>query len=198
MGKLYCLMGKSASGKDSIYKELLKQQDFPLRCVLPYTTRPRREGEQDGVDYYFCDEQKVKELEAAGKIIELRCYQTVHGPWKYFTVDDGQLDFTTNDYLIIVTLEAYEHIVSYFGQAQVVPIYVEVEDGERLERALTRERQQSQPKYAEMCRRFLADCEDFSEINLEKAKVTRRFVNEDMTQTIGEIITYMKQQANER
>ena len=41
----------------------------------------------------------------------------------------------------------------------MVPLYVEVDDGLRLSRALERERKQTEPKYAEMCRRFLADCE---------------------------------------
>ncbi len=61
-----------------------------------------------------------------------------------------------------------------------MPIYLEVEDGLRLVRALERERRQDEPKYAEMCRRFLADEEDFSEENLIKSGITERFCNEDL------------------
>lgn len=61
-------------------------------------------------------------------------------------------------------------------------MYVEVDDGLRLQRALDRERAQDQPKYAEMCRRFLADEEDFSEENLERAGITKRFQNTDLDQ----------------
>lgn len=43
-----------------------------------YTTRPIREGERDGVEYYFVTEARLAELEAAGKVIEKRVYQTVH------------------------------------------------------------------------------------------------------------------------
>ena len=57
------------------------------------------------------------------------------------------------------------------------PLYVEVDDGIRLERALKRERKQQHPQYAEMCRRFLADCEDFSEEKIERAGIRRRFYN---------------------
>lgn len=49
----------------------------------------------------------------------------------------------------------------YYGEETVCPIYIQVEDGERLQRALIREKQQENPRYAEMCRRFLADQEDF-------------------------------------
>jgi len=185
-------MGKSASGKDSIYNEILKQQEFPLSNVVPYTTRPIRSGEIDGESYHFCDEAKVEELEAQGKIIELRTYQTVHGPWRYFTVNDGQIDMEKKNSIIIATLEAYEKIRDYFGAESVVPIYVEVEDGERLARALARERAQESPKYEEMCRRFLADAADFSEEHLKRAGIIKRFENKDMAQTMREIIEYMK------
>ena len=192
MGNIYCLMGKSASGKDTIYNRLLAMEKLHLRRVVPYTTRPMRSGETDGQTYFFCTEQQVEEFEAAGKNIELRAYHTVYGIWKYFTADDGQICLTESDYLMIGTLEAYEQIRDYFGAEKVCPVYVEVDDGLRLQRALDRERAQDQPKYAEMCRRFLADEEDFSEENLEKAGITKRFYNTDLDQVTQEIASYIK------
>lgn len=192
MGNIYCLMGKSASGKDTIYNRLLAMEELHLRRVVPYTTRPMRSGESDGQTYFFCTEQKVEEFEAAGKIIELRAYNTVYGIWKYFTADDGQICLAESDYLMIGTLEAYEQIRDYFGADKVCPVYVEVDDGLRLQRALDRECAQEQPKYAEMCRRFLADEQDFSEENLEKAGITKRFYNTDLDQVTQEIASYMK------
>ena len=192
MGNIYCLMGKSASGKDTIYNRLLAMEELHLRCVVPYTTRPMRSGETDGQTYFFCTEQQVAEFGAAGKIIELRAYNTVYGIWKYFTADDGQICLAESDYLMIGTLEAYEQIRDYFGADKVCPVYVEVDDGLRLQRALDRERVQEQPKYAEMCRRFLADEQDFSEENLEKAGITKRFYNTDLDQVTQEIASYMK------
>ena len=58
----------------------------------------------------------------------------------------------------------------------MVPLYIEVDDGLRLSRALERERKQTEPKYAEMCRRFLADCEDFTEEKIAEAGIVRRFL----------------------
>ena len=73
-----------------------------------------------------------------------------------------------------------------------MPILVEVDDGERLARALNRERSQSEPKYEEMCRRFLADEEDFSEEKVQRAGISRRFRNEDLTICTAEIAKYIK------
>ncbi len=175
MGKIFYLMGKSASGKDTIYKKI-KEAIPELKAIVIYTTRPIREKETDGVEYHFVDEARLRKLQKEGKVIELREYDTVHGIWHYFTVDDGQFDADCN-YLAIGTPESYRAMRGYLGDDRLVPIYIEVDDGVRLERALKRERKQAQPKYKEMCRRFLADAEDFSEENLALAGVTSRYIN---------------------
>lgn len=194
MGKIFCLMGKSSSGKDTIYRELFKRPDISLKKIIPYTTRPIREGEEEGREYHFCNEDQVTQLQNADKIVELRTYDTVYGVWKYFTVDDGQVDLEDNSYLLIGTLETYVKIRQYYGAAQVVPVYIEVEDGERLLRAIAREKEQMIPKYTEMCRRFLADSEDFSEEKLKEAGVSVRFENEKLENTIDKVAAYIRQQ----
>lgn len=52
MGKIFYLMGKSASGKDTLYQEILKRLP-QLKTVVPYTTRPIRIGEQNGKRIFF-------------------------------------------------------------------------------------------------------------------------------------------------
>lgn len=193
MGKIYCVMGKSSTGKDTIYSRLMSQKDFNLKKIVPYTTRPIREGEVDGESYHFCTEDQLAKLEESGKIIELRAYDTAYGIWKYFTVNDGQIELDKNSYMLIGTLEAYIKIREYFGKEAVVPIYIEVEDGERLQRALNRERAETSPKYDELCRRFLADSEDFSEENLNKAQIDVRFENSQLEDTIEKIKEYINE-----
>lgn len=186
MGKIFYLMGKSASGKDTIYKKV-KKQIPELKTIVIYTTRPIREGERDGVEYFFVDDNRLQQLQEAGKVIELREYNTVHGIWKYFTADDGQFD--REDHLIAIgTLESYVQLKKYFGEEKLVPIYIEVEDGVRLERALSRERKQSEPKYEELCRRFLADAADFSVDKLSEAGITQKYFNINMDKCIDEIV----------
>lgn len=192
MGKIYCLLGKSSSGKDTLFKMLLEESGLALKTIVPYTTRPIRVGEQEGVEYHFVTEETQKELEAEGKIIELRAYDTICGVWKYFTVDDGQIDLATDNYLVIGTLESYVKMRDYFGVEKIVPLYVEVEDGERLLRALTRERAQKEPNYAELCRRFLADSVDFSAERLKAAGICRWFENTEKNVTCKELVSYIK------
>lgn len=195
MGKIYYIMGKSSSGKDSVFKEIQKRMP-ELSQITMYTTRPIREGERDGGEYYFTDETGLKKLEEEGRVIELRAYNTKCGVWKYFTVNDGQISLDEKDYLVIGTLESYAEMRRYFGSEKVIGIYIEVEDGVRLERALKREQQQANPKYAEMCRRFLADQDDFSEEKLEQAGIERRFCNVEFETCVEEICRFIVSDQN--
>lgn len=191
MGKIYVIMGKSASGKDTVYREVKKQMPS-LRGFVMYTTRPKRSGEENGEAYYFVEPEYIAKAGENGTLIEKRVYDTVYGPWIYATIDDGQIDLSLGDYLVPGTLESFLKLKQYFGRETVIPVYVEVEDGERLLRAIGREKAQEVPKYAEMCRRFLADCEDFSEEKLSGAGIRRRFENRDVYECAGEIAALIR------
>lgn len=187
MGKIFYVMGKSASGKDTIFRALLERLPS-LRRIVSYTTRPARIGETDGVDYRFVDDRTIRKFEEEGRLIEKRIYQTSAGPWTYATVDDGCADLSgPGSWLAIGTLESYERVRGYFGAESLIPIYIEVEDGERLLRAIRREQQQEKPHYDEVCRRYLADEADFSEENLARAGIQKRYRNEDLEGCLAEI-----------
>lgn len=188
MAKIFFMLGKSCSGKDTIFKKLKEDRELNLNTVTGYTTRPMREGEINGVEYFFVNNEELEALKNQGKVIECRDYNTVYGVWSYFTVDDGQINLEKGNYLYIGTLESYEQMVRYYGKEVVVPIYVEVETGERLTRAVNRERQQENPKYTELCRRFLADEEDFCEENIKKAGIKKRYENNSLERCIEEIV----------
>lgn len=191
MGKIYYLMGKSASGKDTLFKRLLLERPS-LKTVVTYTTRPIRHGEKNGVEYYFVSIDEFSGLNQQGKMIEQRTYQTVFGPWSYATVDDGQIDLGQDSYLIIGTLESYREMKNYFGTEYVVPLYIEVDDGLRLMRAIEREKKQDNPKYSELCRRFLADEEDFSADQLADCGISRYYCNDDMEICVKEIVSMIE------
>lgn len=194
MGKIIYLMGKSCTGKDTIYKRLRQNQELGLKEIVPYTTRPIRIKEIDGVEYHFTEEDEFHRLEAEGKIIEARAYNTYHGLWRYFTVDDGQINLKENNYIYIGTLESYNNTKKYFGAKAMVPVLIELGDGARIQRAIDREKKQKEPKYEEMCRRFLADSEDFSKEKIVEAEISRCFLNENLEFCLSEIESYIKEQ----
>lgn len=187
MGKIFCLIGKSSSGKDTIFKLLKEDKELDLKPVVPYTTRPKRNNETDGIEYHFINEDMLNEYARLAKIVEKREYNTVNGKWCYCTIDDGQIDLDKGNYLLIATLEAYKILKSHFGVENVIPIYIVVEDAVRLERALVREKQQPNPNYDELCRRFLADSEDFSVPQLVANGINVEYQNNNLENCLTRI-----------
>ena len=193
--KIIYFMGKSASGKDTIYRKVKEKLNPSPKEIILYTTRPIREHEANlrraKSEYFFVTDSEIAQMENEGKIIEKRVYHTVYGDWIYATADDGQFD-DNSVYMTIGTLESYVPIRAHFGAETMIPVYLEVEDGLRLERAIARERTQKTAKYEEMCRRFLADQADFSEEKLKAANIIKRFKNEDRECCLKEVLSYIE------
>ena len=185
---IYVIMGKSATGKDTVFDRLINNRELGLTRIVPYTTRPRRAGEIEGHEYHFVDEAHMERLDKQGLIAEHRQYDTVHGVWHYFTVDDNEL-VKKNDtrYAMIATLEAYVSLREYYGNELVVPIYIEVDDYERLRRAMTREKRQEKPNYEEVCRRYIADERDFAPEKLAAAGIVTSYENVSIKECVANI-----------
>ena len=164
MNRIFCIVGKSCSGKDTVYARILAQNRPGLVPVVPCTTRPRRPGETEGQTYHFVTEGQLRQYEQEGQVIEKRVYQTTQGPWTYFT-PRFELDA---DRLLITTLEGAQALMDCYGPQAVHILYLTVDDHTRLLRCIAREEGQSHPDYAEVCRRFLADQADFSPERLSK------------------------------
>ena len=95
-------------------------------------------------------------------------YQTVYGDWKYATIDDGQIHLTGSDYLMIGTLESYMKMKAYYEQENLVPLYIEVEDGERHDACDHKRSGGRNIRYEEVC-------EDFWQIRrISQKRILRR------------------------
>lgn len=191
MGKIYYILGKSSTGKDTIYKRIMDDGGLNLKRIVMYTTRPIREGEKQGEEYFFVSEDEYRRMKNNGCLIEVRSYHTIHGIWRYFTANDIQINLAENSYMMIGVLTSYLSTRNYFGEDKVVPIYIELDDGIRLQRALDREKMQGEPKYEELCRRYLADSKDFAEDKIKDAGIEKRFINNNLESCVKEVKEYI-------
>lgn len=216
---IYYLMGKSASGKDSIFHKLLEKGHF--KRLIPYTTRPMREGEAEGQEYHFISEEEFKKLISTGEMAEYRIYDTVFGKWYYGTVlpkeaesaepvdmleetaatepadmlegtaatepADESEKVTKKRFLAIGTLASYLQLKEKLGEQGIFPLYIEVPDEIRLERAFLRQEGAGKKTKEEILRRFKADDEDFSEEKLTLAGIRKRYQNRDLSECTREI-----------
>lgn len=202
MSNLIYIMGKSSSGKDTIYQKLVKRMDTNVYVL--YTTRPMRDGEQEGREYNFITREKYKELEENGKVIEARHYNVVNSEgnkdvWTYATIDDDQWK-KEGDFLTIGTPESFLSIKDYLEKhnengLKLLPVYIYIDEEERRERAIKRENEKAKPNFKEMERRLKADNIDFSVENLKKAGINEdyMFENDDLEECVDNIVNYIEE-----
>ena len=200
MSSLIYIMGKSASGKDTIYQKLKDIIDTNLYIL--YTTRPKREGEQQGREYFFITKNEFNEFQKKGKVIEARNYNVINSKgendiWTYATIDDEQWK-KIGKFLTIGTLESYNCIKKYLKEhpekeLKLLPIYITIDENERRKRAIKREEKQAKQNYEEMERRIKADNIDFSQEKLEEAGINEKntFENYDLEECIKKIVDYI-------
>lgn len=167
MGKLFYIIGKSAAGKDTVYKKILETYPI-LKPLVTYTTRPMRPSEQEGVQYHFIDHDKMQELIQQGRVYEHRDYHVSNGDiWEYATVRDNEFNLDgDNDYITIGTLVSMNSLLEHIPPYKIIPIHVRCSAVERLRRAVERENKSDHPDFKEVCRRFLSDEEDYSDDKL--------------------------------
>lgn len=197
MKNFFYIMGKSATGKDTVYKELKKK--IKIGSYLLYTTRPIRKGEKEGVDYYFISNEQMETYRKQNKIIEIRMYNTMQGIWKYATIEDKQFE-QAEDILTVGTLQSYQSMRDYFQKNKkwnLKPIYIEITEEERRRRAIERESKQEKPDFKELERRLKVDNIDFSEEKIQKVGIEprQRFENNDLETCVKQIQNYMEEES---
>lgn len=159
--RIFCLMGKSGTGKDTLANLLFEKNPNLIRLV-PYTTRPKRPGETEGKEYHFVDDDEYLLDLQRGKVIEHRTYEHyADGAVKYYTYDDTVPG--SNDYLLITTPDAFNTIRNYFEHKGSIcmGIYLYMDPIKRLECCYNREVNHDGNKYKELIRRFIADEKDY-------------------------------------
>ena len=161
MYKIVTLSGKAGAGKDRLMQEVLKvlrteSPYFTINEIVSCTTRPMREGEVNGKNYYFLTHEEFAERLADGTMVEA----TIFNDWCYGSC----LEHMNEDGINIgVYNPEGVAILQSIPDIMVYSIFVDAPDKVRLLRQLNRE---ENPDVKEIIRRFSADEADFSPDNL--------------------------------
>ena len=160
MKNILILCGKAASGKDTLKKyivEALELSGIEFNNVVNTTTRPPREGEVDGVNYYFCSAEEMTK-----KILNDEMAEAVlFNDWVYGTENKALSEDKLN--VGIFNLEGIEALRQNPNH-NIFAVYLDVEDSVRLIRYLNRENM-TKEKINEMFRRYKADEIDFADVD---------------------------------
>lgn len=177
LNKLYCLLGKSASGKSTIEKLL---EEKGLKRLISVTTRSPRENEKNGVDYYYITEQEFENLKNNNKLLE----HTEYRGWHY-GLSVEQIDTNDNlDYIAVIEPHGYKMIKEQLGD-KAVGIYITVQDKERLIRALNRE---IFPDVEEVVRRFISDKDLFKGIEKDIDYIFDNWYSYEVVNSIMKVV----------
>ena len=167
---IIAIIGESGAGKDTFAWAL---HDFcEWNMVTLSTTRPIRDYEVEDEDYYFIDEDTFKQKVLNNDMIVHNCFNN----W-YYGIEKHLLTDGVN--IVVISPGGLRQLQTYAKNNDdivVLAYYLWVHPQIRLERALKRE---GIPDVTEICRRFLADEEDFKEYHGETCDSACRFINDD-------------------
>lgn len=149
--KVIAICGKSGSGKDTIMKKLVQVKPDIFHSVVSYTSRNKRSGEKEGVDYNFISREKFAELIIKGEMLEV----TEFNDWLYGTGVNSLVDDKIN--IGVYNPEGIEYLAQS-TEINLMVFYITADDKIRLMRSLTRE---DNPNVDEIIRRFGTDKTDF-------------------------------------
>jgi guanylate kinase len=149
------IVGKAASGKDYLRKRMIQQG---AKYGVSYTSRPPREGEIEGVDYYFTSKENFEKLITENKLIE---YQQFNG-WYYGMTYDT---FNESDCMIL-NVDGLSQLPAEIRK-QCFVIYVDIDMSIRKQRLSERNDNNDS-----ITRRIEADEEQFKDFNNYDFRIT--------------------------
>ena len=162
------LMGKSAVGKDTVMREMVSKLGY--KPLVSHTSRPKRDGEQNGVDYYFTTSSKFKDLICNSSFIEYRKYKTkvngIDDIWYYGLRKPIKFYSNSEQHVVIMDCDGTKKLVEYLEKHDIAykVVYLEANEEIRKERAMNR----AGFDETEWDRRVKADDFDFDESIIDK------------------------------
>ena len=156
---LVCIIGMSASGKDTLANEICKG-DSNIHLCVSHTTRPMRLNEVDGESYYFVTNDEFLQMKEDNLFLEDRTYKVANGElWRY-GLSLQELHKHKNS-IAIVDLNGYIEIKNKFKSQDIYSVYLNANDDIRYSRYLKRLGEYpNKDELAELKRRITQDTLD--------------------------------------
>ena len=185
---LLIICGKTCSGKDTVVKRLVNKG---FKKVVRYTTRPKRRGETDGIDYHYISEEEFKRLIQEGFFLEYRKFKVASGDtWYYGSAKQDVLNVRNNQKKVIILSPSgvdkmYE--LKRDGSVKFRVVYLKCNDATIRARAKRRG-----DKKSEITRRIEADGIDFSVMDIFAQKVVWNDEDTEIGDVVREILDYIE------
>lgn len=176
---MLAIIGKSCSGKDSIVKKLISLHSF--KRIVTYSSRPKRKGEKDGIDYHFITKEDFKQKIDEGFFAEWKSYVTVEGVWYYGTALEDLKNAEDNS-VIILTPDGFREVKDKLGD-RVSSIYIYANNPTIKKRLESRGDDKDEAK-----RRLEHDNEDFKGIENEVDRIVYNNDGMDIDDVVNKVL----------
>lgn len=177
------IIGKSCSGKDTIVKKLISLHNF--NRIITYSSRPKRKGEKDGVDYHFITKEDFKQKIDNGFFAEWKSYVTTEGVWYYGTALED-LENAEDNSVIILTPDGFREVKDKLGN-KVISIYIYANNSTIKKRLELRDDDKDEAK-----RRLEHDNEDFKGVENEVDRIVYNNDGTDIEDVIKKILKFLE------
>lgn len=159
MGKIFVIMGKSSTGKDSLLNLMVEQG---YKRVVSHCSRPKRSNEIANRDYHFVKYQQMVDMIDNNEFVETRSYNVVDNQIWLYGISKNEIDLNSdNNYISVVDGQGFKTLREYYGKENVIGIYLWISNRERLLRSLNRCKLDDKA-VLEIIRRFKDDDEVFT------------------------------------
>lgn len=131
---LLCILGFSASGKDTVTKGVINKFNFTK--ITQHTSRPRRTSEINGVDYHFVSMQDFEASITSQEFISYREFNTISGMW-YYGIKKESINLNEKE-ILIIDIEGLIELKNNIECKDIISIFIDVDYELRLERVKNR------------------------------------------------------------
>ncbi|MDI6861287.1 MAG: guanylate kinase [Caldisericia bacterium] len=182
---LIVISGPSGSGKGTIIKEVLKIRP-ELVYSVSYTTRPKREGEVHGKDYYFISTSEFEDLIKKNFFLEwAKVYNFYYGTSKEFVMENLRKN---KDVILEIEIQGARKIREIFDKQNAVFIFIAPPDFEELKRRiLERKRGETEDEIKERLNFAVQELE-------ESKKYDYIIINDSVEKAVKEVIDIIEKE----
>ena len=183
MRQIICVLGKTASGKDSITNKLIKEHGF--HKLITFTTRPKRKGEKEGITYHYISDEEFKQKIEDGFFAEWKVYHTKDGDWMYGS-SLSDLDNADDKSVIILTPDGYRDVINNMEEKPIA-LYIYANNQTIKERLIKRGDNKEEAE-----RRLLHDNEDFKGVENMVDRIIYNNSKNNIDDVVNTIIKYVE------
>lgn len=189
LGRLVIISGPSGSGKSTVVKRLLSESELPLILSISATTRPPRDGEENGREYLFLTDEEFQTKRSSGEFLE--CKEVFGRGYWYGTLRNVVSTGLSEGKWVLLEIDVQGALAVLQGYPEAITIFVRPGSMEELENRLRNRGTESQESIQ---RRLDVAAEELA----LRHHYTHEVINDEINTTVQQLCKLLAQYQGEK